>query len=55
MDILIEVGKFGLVFLGVMLVLGCLQVTIFEMAEKEPIMAWFFTVMYTGVIYYFVF
>ena len=55
MDILIEVGKFGLVFLGVLLGLGCLKVTVFDMAEKEPIMAWFFAVMYTGVIYYFVF
>ena len=55
MDILIEVGKFGLVFLGVLLGLGCLKVTVFDMAEKEQGIAWFFTVIYAGVIYYFVF
>ena len=35
MDILIEVGKFGLVFLGVLLGLGCLKVTVFDMPKKE--------------------
>ena len=49
MDILIEIGKFGLVFFGVLVVLRCLKVTIFEMAEKEQGIAWFFIVMYTGV------
>ena len=53
MDILVEVLKFGLVFMGVLIILGCLKVTIFDMAEENQGIAWLFTFAYSGAIYYF--
>ena len=52
MEILIEIGMFLLSFVILMLVGGMFQATVIDMEKKEPAVAWFFILMYTGIVYW---